>query len=490
MLRLQYFASFLLLGSVSAVAFEPRTDPLFGIRSPSIQDAISGVACACNMLQGLYPTNSQLEPTCIFLPTDANQVAKAVATFKSCDAEFAIRGGGHMNYPGSNSINGGVLLALNGLTHLQVRAESHTVEVGPGNKWVDVYAALDPYGQYAIGGRMKSIGVSGLTLIGGFHYFINKYSFAMDRVASYDVVLGNGTQLVANKSSNSDLFWALKGGANNFGVVTKFVFETFDAPKISITVQNFNESAVPAFIKAVCDLAQYDDSSVGVGGVVIIDYNATTKTVSPLLLGVQEGTESPPLRFANFSSVPAVSREYNVTTPLQWHANLDTPFQMFRIQFGQHAVKPDADQIYHIYQVWKSAVDDISDIEGLVPTLVLNMATKNAAAIAQTNGIGNTWGLDASESHIWWQLSTGWALAEDDLRVTSWSRSLVEYLHSLNRAKNLSSEFIYMGDAGEWQDPFVGFLPENVEKMRRTRDKYDVDRVFTRLNWGGFKLGF
>lgn len=74
--------------------------------------------------------------------------------------------------------------------------------------------------------------------------------------------------------------------------------------------------------------------------------------------------------------------------------------------------------------------------------------------------------------------------------METWSCQLTEYLHSLNQAKNLSTEFVYMGDAGEWQDPFVRFAPGNVEKMKTIREKYDVDGVFSRLNWGGFKLGF
>lgn len=71
---------------------------------------------------------------------------------------------------------------------------SDTIEVGPGMKWIDVVRALDPYHRAAIGGRLKPIGVPGLTLIGGVHYFTNRYGFAMDNVERYDVVLGNGTQ--------------------------------------------------------------------------------------------------------------------------------------------------------------------------------------------------------------------------------------------------------------------------------------------------------
>ena len=235
-----------------------------------------------------------------------------------------------IQFPGSNNINGGVLLALNNLTDIKVASDNATVEAGPGTRWIDVYTALSDYGLYCIGGRLKTIGVPGLELIGGFHYLINKYGMAMDNVISYDVVLGNGTQVVANSTSNPDLFWALKGGANNFGIVTKFTIKTLNIPYISTSIQQFNESAVPDFIAATVNMANNDGPDIAAGSVISITYNATTKQVTPSLLGVQEGTESPPSRFANFSAIPSVLTENNVLTPLEWHSQLDSPFQMFR----------------------------------------------------------------------------------------------------------------------------------------------------------------
>lgn len=197
--------------------------------------------------------------------------------------------------------------------------------------WYDVYEALAPYERAAIGGRLKTIGVPGLTLIGGFHYFNNKYGYAMDNVVSYDVVLGNGTQVIATKASHPDLFWALKGGANNFGIVTKFTLKTYHVPKISTTIQVFNETYVPQFIDAMCNSAMVDDDDpIAAGMVASITYNATTKVTSATLLGVQEGVSNPPSQFANFSSIPATTRVDNVTTLVNWASELDTPKQMFR----------------------------------------------------------------------------------------------------------------------------------------------------------------
>ncbi|KAI1633023.1 putative FAD-binding oxidoreductase [Biscogniauxia mediterranea] len=468
-----------------------------------------GVDCACSALlqktpnSVLLPTSATFEaqtkhfwdvrsaviPSCMVFPSNADEVSEAVTTISSCNAQFAVRGGGHMNFPGANNIEGGVLLALNNMTDMVVDEEASTIAVRPGNTWEDVYGALDPYGLYTNGGRLKTIGVPGLTLIGGFHYFINKFGYTMDSVKSYDIVLGNGTQVVANSTSNSDLFWALKGGANNFGIVTKFVLQAFKIPKISTTIQTFDEASIEKFIQATSAMTLQNDGEIGAGSVVSINYNATTNVVSGLLLGVQEGTESPPSRFAAYTSIPPVSQLNNVTTPKVWHSDKDTPNQLFRVQFAHHTVRADAwARLYQIYQAWKVAVSEIKDVEGLYPTFVLNIMPKSAASVAKGNGVGNVWGLPDNEAYIIWQLSTGWANAEDDLRVTAWAKNFIEYHHSINRAMGIASEFLYMGDAGEFQDPYLAFPAQNVQKLRDVRSRYDPGQVFTKLNWGGFKL--
>ncbi|KAL2688921.1 hypothetical protein Neosp_002971 [[Neocosmospora] mangrovei] len=436
-----------------------------------------------------WDIRSNLLPACIFLPTDAAQVSHALRLFSKHKAQFAIRGGGHMNFPGSNNIDGGVVLALSKLNHIKVHRHNLTYDVGPGNRWVDVYTALEPYGLYSIGGRLKTIGVPGLSLIGGFHYFSNKYGFAMDNIVKYEVVLANGTQVVASKTSHPDLFWGLKGSANNLGVVTKFTFKALSIPKISTTIQAFDESALEDFITATVDLVKYQGSELAAGQVITLQYNATTKVASAQLIGAQEGTESPPSTFANFTAIQSVSKLHNVTAPLAFHSQLETPNQMFRVQDVHGTMLPDVKQLLYLFKSWKSAVDDVSDVEGLYPTFVINTIPKSAASVAKNNGVGNIWGLDDKKSTLIWQFSTGWAHARDDLRMTNWGRTTFEYLESVNRAKGLAVDFIYMGDTSELQDPFSSFPLKNVQRLKKIRDIYDTERAFVSLNWGGFKLG-
>ncbi|CAK7201150.1 hypothetical protein SEUCBS139899_003852 [Sporothrix eucalyptigena] len=470
----------------------------------------TGVAGACAALTAQFPdqvltatsanytfestdywdVRSDANPSCIFLPDTADQVATAVSLLVTNDAPFAVRGGGHMNFPGSNNIDNGVLVALENLMQLDVDNATQTIDVGPGTRWVDVYDALAPYGLYCIGGRMKTIGVPGLLLIGGWHYFNNKYGYAMDNVLEYDVVLANGTQVTANSTSHPDLFWALKGGASNFGVVTRFRLQAFEQGLLSTTIQEYGEDAVAGYISAVCDFVESTTSEVAAGAVFSIQYNATTKVVAPSLLGVEQTNVSPPPRFANFTalnSTLAISQLMNTTA---WHNQLDTPNQMFRVQFSHRTMKPDASQIIQYFQMWKDAVDEIADVAGLYPTFVLNAAPASAARVAQTNGVGNVWGLDDSENWLIFQFSTGWADAADDIRVTSWSERLVTQMHTINQEKGLASEFVYMGDAGEWQDPWAGMAPENVAKAQEIRAAYDPNGVFRYLNYGGFKLPY
>ncbi|KAJ3468287.1 hypothetical protein MRS44_002352 [Fusarium solani] len=470
----------------------------------------SSVQNACAQLQSTYPEEllmpnssdyeserinfwdkrSNMEPACIFLPTTVDAVADAVTIFHKEKAQFAIRGGGHMNYPGSNNIDNGVLVGLNGLKQLDVNLNKSTIDVGPGAKWVDVYTALAPHGLYTIGGRLKTIGVPGLTLIGGVGYFINKYGFTMDNVVSYDVVLGNGTQVVANKSSNPDLFWALKGGGSSFGLVTKFELKTYDVPLVSSTYQIFDQEHAHDFIRAACKMLLSEDGSRGAGAVININYNTTTKRATPQVFGLEETTESPPPRFAAFSAIPAVSRTNAVMPPVEWHSKMETPNQMFRIQFGHHTIKPNAEQLIYIYNQWIAAIDEIADVPGLLPTFILNFAPKSAVAVSKRNGVGNTFGLNDDRSYIWWQFTTSWANEEDDLRVTAWQKHHLARLHEDNHAKGLATDFLYMGDAGEWQDPIQTYGKKNVQRMRKVRDAYDPDLTFTKLNWGGFKLGY
>ncbi|KAF4549947.1 FAD-binding domain-containing protein 74 [Elsinoe fawcettii] len=498
------------------------------------QNGTSGPACACNQLASITSANasalvrpndalylsenrrvwdqrSNQNPACIYLPSTAQEAASAVEVISECKATFVIRGGGHLPVPGSNNIEGGVLLSLNRLVDITLSEDKATVAVGAGNRWREVYQALEPEGLYVIGGRLSSIGVAGVTLGGGVNYLINKYGFSMDQVVSYEVVVGNGTLVTASAQSEPDLFWALKGGNSNFGLVTSFNFKTIEVPSISTSIIAVGEDGVESYIRAFCDFV--DDTgnnpSQGAGSVSSISYNVTNKRASASFIGVTEGTDNPSPRFAGIAAVPGKANEINnVSTPFGFQGSSVAPLNTFRqvllvplpprrkltrlcsVQFGHHTIRTDADRLIEIYREWRNAADALADVEGFAVTFVLNGAPKSAATVALTNGVGNAWGLADDDNYIWWQFATNWRNAEDDLRVTSWSNSLLERLHRENVELGLATEFLYAGDTNEFQNVYLGFPQENQDRLFEIRERYDPEGVFKSLNFGGYKLGF
>ncbi|MDT0646303.1 FAD-binding oxidoreductase [Zunongwangia sp. F260] len=137
--------------------------------------------------------------------------------------EVAIRGGGH-NGPGLALVDDGLVIDLSLMKGVHVDPENRTVKVEPGCTWGDVDIATHKYGLATVSGIISTTGVGGLTLGGGHGYLTRKYGLTIDNLLSADVVLADGKFVHTNKNENPDLFWALRGGGGNFGVITAFEF--------------------------------------------------------------------------------------------------------------------------------------------------------------------------------------------------------------------------------------------------------------------------
>jgi FAD/FMN-containing dehydrogenase len=142
---------------------------------------------------------------------------------RECCAKPAVRGGGH-NGGGLGTCDDGVVIELSLLRDISIDAEARTAEVGGGCTWGEVDAATHAHGLAVPSGIVSTTGVGGLTLGGGHGYLSRKHGLTIDNLLGADVVLADGTAVHANADDNADLFWALRGGGGNFGVVTAFRF--------------------------------------------------------------------------------------------------------------------------------------------------------------------------------------------------------------------------------------------------------------------------
>ena len=137
--------------------------------------------------------------------------------------DLAVRGGGH-NAGGLGVWDDALVVDLSVMRGTKVDPAAHTVQVEGGCTWADVDGATGEYGMATPSGFLASTGVGGLTLGGGIGYLTRRFGLTIDNLLSAEVVLADGTLVTASSQSHPDLFWALRGGGGNFGVVTSFRF--------------------------------------------------------------------------------------------------------------------------------------------------------------------------------------------------------------------------------------------------------------------------
>ncbi len=162
-------------------------------------------------------------PALIARPATPDEVARMVAFARDNDLLLAIRGGGH-NGAGLGTVDDGVVIDLSLLKDIEVDPQARTVRAGGGCTWGEVDSATNEQGLATPSGIVSTTGVGGLTLGGGIGHLSRKHGLAIDNLLEADVVLASGERVRASADENPDLFWALRGGGGNFGVVTSFLF--------------------------------------------------------------------------------------------------------------------------------------------------------------------------------------------------------------------------------------------------------------------------
>ncbi|MDP9869314.1 MULTISPECIES: FAD-binding oxidoreductase [Streptosporangium] len=163
-------------------------------------------------------------PACVLRPRSVGDVRAAVRFAADAGLSPAVRGGGH-SFAGFGTTDDGVVIDLSELANVEViDKERHLVRIGGGATWGQVATALAPHGLAISSGDTKSVGVGGLTLTGGIGWKVRKYGLALDNVVTVEVVTAGGEVVQAGAEENPELFWAIRGGGGNFGIVTAFEF--------------------------------------------------------------------------------------------------------------------------------------------------------------------------------------------------------------------------------------------------------------------------
>lgn len=428
-----------------------------------------------------------VHPTCFVTPQTVQDVSVTVDVLVKAKTKFAIRSGGHTSWAGASNIAGGVTIDLRPLNSIVLSADKSTVSVGVGASWDQVYAKLDPLGLSVAGGRAAGVGVGGLTLGGGISLFSPRYGWTLDQVVNFQVVLADGSIVNANSNANSDLFFALKGGNNNFGIVTNIQFTTFKQGLIwSATVYNPTavvDQVIAEFVK-LNSATSYDPYASFISTFV---YNQA-RGISVIANNLQYTKETGgPALYKGFTDIPNfvnTSEVTSVTTSSQQTAALN-PSGKRSISLVSTLVSTQP-VIKAAFNLWNSSVPAIANVpnitysyslEPLPPIFYSRHATTNALGFA-----GKTKPLIIA------LVTATWVNAADDALVTITSNNLLKAINAKAAQLGGLDNYIYLDYAGQFQDPICSYGPASVSALKKTQKRVDPTGVFTNLVPGGYKL--
>jgi len=208
-------------------------------------------------------------PAVIARCTGVADVQAALAFARDQGLDVSVRGGGH-SVAGHAIVENGVVIDLRPMNRVRVDPESRRAWCGGGANWGELDRETQAFGLAVTGGRMPDTGVGGLALAGGSGWLERKYGFTVDSLSSADVVTADGEFLVASAERNADLFWALRGGGGNFGVVTGFEFRVHEVgPLVYGGMMFFPIDVAIDRLRAYRDFMEAAPEEVGGGAAIL-----------------------------------------------------------------------------------------------------------------------------------------------------------------------------------------------------------------------------
>ncbi|KAL4962379.1 uncharacterized protein BDV14DRAFT_178507 [Aspergillus stella-maris] len=335
---------------------------------------------------------------------------------------------------------------------------------------------------------MSGIGVGGLITGGGISYYSNEYGWALDNVESFEVVSAkNGEILKASEKENPDLYWALRGGGNNFGLVTRFNLHTIPSSLLWGGTHVYSEDKFTDVIGAFADVAEHAGEDGHAQQYVLFATLQGANIASAELTYTKD--ESNPAIFKNYLSIPSVSNTTSIRSLSKYcdDLNAQDPYGMRDI-FWNRSFKMDEDFANWIVKRWFELNSRVSSIPNAMVGLTFQVITEPILQ-KMSNAGGNALGLDASGGSVLLLHVLGmWEKASDDETIHQFLDEFFDTVAQEAESRDFENKFIYMNYASQFQDVISSYGEGNKARLQEIASKYDPEGVYQSLQPGHFKL--
>src|SRR5262245_23549310 len=251
---------------------------------------------------------SDRTPRAIVHCQTAADVQAAIRAARNCDLPLSVRGGGH-DWAG-RALCDGLVIDVSGMNRVDLYLEISTARVGGGTRASGLLEAAEPFGMAAVTGSCGPVGMAGLALGGGYGPLIGRYGLALDNLRAVEVVLSDGRIVNAHNSDEEELFWALRGGGGNFGVVTNMHFQVHYLPSVRSGMLVYPFAEARTVLEGCADIAASapDDLTVQLGFVTGADGEPVVLVV-PTWCGPTKGGEARVAPFMRLGTLLAGAAE-------------------------------------------------------------------------------------------------------------------------------------------------------------------------------------
>jgi FAD binding domain/Berberine and berberine like len=414
-------------------------------------------------------------PALVGRPADEDDVAALVNLARDRGLALAVRCGGH-GVSGHGTCDGGVVIDMSGMNSIEVDPAAKTAKAGGGVTWGEMDAATQEHGLAVTGGRVPTTGIAGLTLGSGSGWLERKYGLTCDSLTSARVVLANGEVVTASPFQNEDLFWGLRGGGGNFGVVTEFTYNLHEVgPLILAGMLMYPREMAREVLRHYRDFIESAPDEVG-GGIAFI--------CAPPLPDVPPEVQGKPMVGVILAYFGDEAAGHEALRPMVEFGPpamaMVAPMPYTALQMMQVDAFPLTARVYFkaefMDELSDEAIDKVIEMTA-EPTSPISQVLFQPMGGAIARVPAEETALPFRDKKWCYHALTVWMpeMGPDDVHV-KWTRDLADAM------KPYASDGIYLNFiADEGHDRVVSSYGPHYERLVALKDKYDPKNVF-RLN--------